>query len=335
MRLAGVDHRLELGVGEEAVADEVDRQPRPIARLRRRDRGHGGGLHQLGRVRLGSENLDRLEPIFLIDRIAEERAFGRRPVDRLIGEIDRLRIGNGRLDRPRRSGTREIAPHRPRCGGGRHGDGEARRERQARRNVLGDPAQQRGHVRRDAPRFRQGGRVLGGRLVDDDQPRVDGRAVLGIDRAVDRGGEDDAAAFLQMDEGVAPGRGVGPEVCAGDRHQPPAVGEAGQGRGDVAIGGVGHAAGDVGHRREGRIHQDDARDDGGIEVIVDLSCVEACDGHARKEGGKQRRPGLGQLVQDKRTAGDLGQDGEEAGSRRRLQHAVRRPDGSRDQDREA
>jgi hypothetical protein len=70
-------------------------------------------------------------------------------------------------------------------------------------------------------------------------------------------------------------------------------------------------------------------------AIVDLGGVEARDGHGRKEGGKQRRPGLGQLVQDKRTAGDLGQDGEEAGSGRRLQHAVRRPDGGSGQGREA
>ena len=75
--------------------------------------------------------------------------------------------------------------------------------------------------------------------------------------------------------------------------------------------------------------------DGRIEVIVDLGGVEARDGDGRKEGGEQRRPGLGQLVQHERAAGDLGQDGEEAGSGRRLQHAVRRPDGGCGQGREA
>ena len=73
----------------------------------------------------------------------------------------------------------------------------------------------------------------------------------------------------------------------------------------------------------------------GIEVIVDLGGVEARDGNGRKEGGEQRRPGLGQFVQHERAAGDLGQDGEEAGSGRRLQHAVRRPDGGGGQGREA
>ena len=72
-----------------------------------------------------------------------------------------------------------------------------------------------------------------------------------------------------------------------------------------------------------------------IEVIVDLGGVEARDGDGRKEGGEQRRSCLGQLVQDKRAAGNLGEDGEEAGSGRRLQHAVRRPDGGCGEGREA
>jgi hypothetical protein len=133
--------------------------------------------------------------------------------------------------------------------------------------------------------------------------------VLGIDRPVDRGGEHDAAAFLQPDEGVAPGRVVRPEVRAGDCHQPPAVDETRERRGDVPIRGVGHAAGDIGHRREGWIHQHDGRRRGGIEVIVDLRSVEARDGDARKEGREQRRPGVGQLVQHQRATGDLGEDG--------------------------
>ena len=92
---------------------------------------------------------------------------------------------------------------------------------------------------------------------------------------------------------------------------------------------------DVRHRREGRVHRHDGRHRGGIEVIVDLGGVEACDGDGRKEGGEQRRPSLGQLVQDERAADDLGQDGEKAGSGRRLQHAGRRPDGGCGQGSEA
>ena len=40
---------------------------------------------------------------------------------------------------------------------------------------------------------------------------------------------------------------------------------------------------DVRHRREGRVHRHDGRHRGGIEVIVDLGGVEACDGDGRKE----------------------------------------------------
>ena len=66
--------------------------------------------------------------------------------------------------------------------------------------------------------------------------------MLGIDRAVDRRCEHDTAALLQPDEGVAPRRLLGTEIGAGDRDQPTAIGETRQRRGDMAIGGIGHAA---------------------------------------------------------------------------------------------
>src|SRR3546814_7065262 len=44
MRLAGVDDGFELRIGEKAIGDDVGRQPVPIARLGRRDRGHRHGL---------------------------------------------------------------------------------------------------------------------------------------------------------------------------------------------------------------------------------------------------------------------------------------------------
>ena len=98
---------------------------------------------------------------------------------------------------------------------------------------------------------------------------------------------------------------------------------------------VRHAPIDIRHRREGRVHQDDARHDGGIEMIVDLRRVEAGDGDGRKEVVEQRRAGLGQLVQHERAAGDLGEDGEQAGAGRRLQHAIGRRDGGCGAGREA
>ena len=73
-------------------------------------------------------------------------------------------------------------------------------------------------------------RIVGRALVDHGQPRVDGRAVLGIDRAVDGGREHDAAALLQPDEGVGPGGIVRREARPGDRDEATAIGEARQRR---------------------------------------------------------------------------------------------------------
>ena len=66
--------------------------------------------------------------------------------------------------------------------------------------------------------------------------------MLGIHRAVDRGCEDDAPAFLQADESVTPAWRFGRQARAGDRDQPAAIGETRECRGDMAKGGVGHAA---------------------------------------------------------------------------------------------
>jgi hypothetical protein len=59
-------------------------------------------------------------------------------------------------------------------------------------------------------------------------------------------------------------------------------------------------------------------------MIVDLRGVEARDGNGRKERGEQIGAGLGQFVEEERAAADLGQDGEQAGAGRRLQHDVAR-----------
>ena len=46
MGFAGIDDALELGVGQQAIGHYRRRQMRPIAGLGRRDRGHGGRLHE-------------------------------------------------------------------------------------------------------------------------------------------------------------------------------------------------------------------------------------------------------------------------------------------------
>ena len=79
MGLAGIDDGFELGVGQQAVGDDVRRQMRPIARHRRRDRRHRRRLHELGRMRLRAGNTDRLQSVFFIKRIGEFTAFRGRP----------------------------------------------------------------------------------------------------------------------------------------------------------------------------------------------------------------------------------------------------------------
>ena len=186
-----------------------------------------------------------------------------------------------------------------------------------------DPAKQGRGIGR-ASRCKAGNtrRIGGGQTVDHGQARVDGRAVLGIDRAIDGGREHDAPALLQPDEGVGPRRIVGRAARPGDRDQSAALGETRERRGDVAQGGVGHAAIDIRERREGRVHQHDARNDAGVEMIVDLRGVEAGDGDAGEQMAQQPGARLGQLVENERAAGEFGEDGEQPGAGRRLQHEI-------------
>ncbi len=224
MSLAGIDDAFELGVRQHAVSDEVRRQVRPIGRLRRRNRGHRRRLHEPGRMRLRAGNTDRLQSVFFIKRIREAGALRRRPVDSLIGELHGLRFGERR---DRRTAKRSARDSRERSAalredGGRRGErGEARRggtcSLTQASSVAASGATRRG--RKDL-------RVGSGLLVDDGEPRVDRGAVLRIDRAVDSGGEDDAAALLQPDESVAPGRIVRGEVGAGDCDETAALGRA-------------------------------------------------------------------------------------------------------------
>ena len=146
-------------------------------------------------------------------------------------------------------------------------------DRQARRNVLQDPGEQRGRIGRHAWRRRKRLWILGGHAIDDRQAGLDRRAVAGIDAPLDRRREDDAPAFLQADEGVAPGRMIGREAGASDRDQPSAVGKAGERRRDMAQGGVRDGAVDMCRDRERRVHQHHARPQRAIEMVVDVSGV--------------------------------------------------------------
>jgi hypothetical protein len=77
VRLAVIDDALELRVGEDPRGKQARRRVRPIARMRRRDRGHGGRLHQLSGMSLGIRNPDCLQLIALVEAGAVRRRRGR------------------------------------------------------------------------------------------------------------------------------------------------------------------------------------------------------------------------------------------------------------------
>ena len=62
-------------------------------------------------------------------------------------------------------------------------------------------------------------------------------------------------------------------------------------------------------------------------MIVDLRGVETGHGNGGEEKRQQIGAGLGQLVENERGARDFGEDGEQAGAGRRLEHPVGRGDG--------
>ena len=88
VRFARIDDALELGVGEQAVGNEIGWQVRPIGGLGWRDRCHGGGLDEPGRMRRQSRNTDRLKCVAFIERLGDAPAFRRRPVDCLVAKLD-------------------------------------------------------------------------------------------------------------------------------------------------------------------------------------------------------------------------------------------------------
>ena len=319
MGFAGIDDAFELGLGQDALADEALRQMRPVGGLRRRDRGHGGRLHQGGRVRLRAGNADRLQAVAFIDRVGQAAAGGRRPLAGFVGKRFRRLRGRCR-DGPRRPGRNSRTGLRPQGRGQglkRRGDGL-----RARRQAGLQGREQGGKIRRLCGRGRKMIGAIGRNPVDHGQARVDRRAVPGVEPAVDRRGEDNARLVLQGEEFVAEGGIVRRLAGPGDGDQAAAGREAAERGGDMAQGGVGDAALDMGAGREGRIHQDDGRAQRRREVVMDMGGVVLADGSVGEDPAQEGGAMIGKLVEDQARAGELGMDGEQAGAGGRFQHRV-------------
>jgi hypothetical protein len=97
-------------------------------------------------------------------------------------------------------------------------------------------------------------------------------------------------------------------------------------RGDVAQGGAGHAPIDVRDPVERRVHERDAWNDAGVEMIVDLRGVVTGDSDTGEQAVQQPCARVGRLIENERAARELGEDGEQPGSCRRLQHEIGRSD---------
>jgi hypothetical protein len=88
--------------------------------------------------------------------------------------------------------------------------------------------------RGDAGSDRKLRRIVGWQLVEDGEPRLDGRAVLGVDRAVDAAVKTTRPRSCSRMKASRQAGLSGREAGAGDGDQPAALGEARERRGDVA-----------------------------------------------------------------------------------------------------
>ena len=85
---------------------------------------------------------------------------------------------------------------------------------------------------------------------------------------------------------------------------------------------LGGAGIDMGHHREGRVHQDDARAKARVEVIFNLCGVKASDRAAREQQAQKVGTSVGQLVQRKAAACDLRKDRQKPGPGRWLEDQI-------------
>ena len=294
MGLAREHDAFELGVGQKAVRHHAFGQHRAPGRHGMRHGGHGGGLHERGRMLDGARDPHHPWPPRIVGAgiggtggggIAGVRPAG---LDGKLGHgtpvmgLRRRRRG-GRL--PRGLGGRDrIAEEVPAGDGrGRWPDGLGL-DGEARRHPGDDGIEQLGRRR---------GAVLAvhrdaglGAALDDGEARVESGAAPGIGAPVDGHGEDGARGAAHGCEGVAPGGIAGDAVGRGDGGEPAAGRQHREGRADMAQIGVVADAVDPRRRRERRVHQHDRRPDGGQEVGEGLGVV-AGDGGAGKQPRKQ------------------------------------------------
>ncbi|BCA61981.1 hypothetical protein HMP09_1215 [Sphingomonas sp. HMP9] len=78
-------------------------------------------------------------------------------------------------------------------------------------------------------------------------------------------------------------------------------------------GRVGDAAFDLRGDREGRIHEDDAREQPGVEMVMDVGGVKPGDDRGRKEMTEKVSAGFAQFIKRHFGTSKLSEDGKQSG----------------------
>ena len=297
--LAGIDHRLHLGVRHQGVVGDADGQDRAVGWRRRRDRGHGSGFHERGGVRPRRGEADAAERIGLVE--ADVVALAR-PGAGLVGQR-RRRGEEGQPVRRRSQGP--GAGRQDRDLGDRAELARLRgRPRLDGRGRLGRVGQGVGH---DDCRDLTAGRAT----VDHQQARLDRRSVL----SVGAGREGQPQADRTAGGERAQRRGVLEQPRRHDRRQPAAIGQTVQGRVQVRLQVL-----------EGRVGEHSVEPTRPGEGVAKVARVLLAAGREGEEAFEQSRTAGGELVEGQGAAAGLGQDGQEAAAGRGLQHLVARAD---------
>ena len=283
MGVAGEDHAFELGVREELVADDAFGKHGPVGGGGMGNRGHGGGLHERGRVRRGVVHEDRSGTPGAVGARGRVVFGGRRRGGRVVEFGDRAPVAFGGGRRGLGGGDGCGGPVGNRLGGVAEeiGDGSGF-HREARRDVFEDGFEEGlrvGGDERGVVAWR-GGR--GGGAVEDGDAGLEAGSAARVGAAVDSGREDGVKGRVERGECVLPVLACGAAMGRGDGDQAAPRGKHG-GRGtDVAKIGAVPGAADIGADREGRVHQDD----GGAQVreaVADGFGVVAGERGVRKE----------------------------------------------------
>jgi hypothetical protein len=206
-----------------------------------------------------------------------------------------------------------------RHGGG--GEGRGPDDRCPRGYEAGNAIEQLGDIGGHAGRRRKGTRILGRDAIDHREPGLDRGAVARIGLAGDRGREDDARFLLQAHKAVAPGRLIGTDIAAGDGDESSPFGKTRKRGSDVAHRGLFEAAFDMRRGGEGRVHQNHARPDCGIETVVDLLRVVPGDIDAAEQT-EETGARVGNFVENEPRPGQLGEDRQQPRAGGWFQHDV-------------